>query len=316
MGARGSLSGILNVDKPSGMTSHDVVLAVRRLTRQRRVGHAGTLDPLATGVLLVCLGQATRVCEYLMRSPKEYRADVHLGVTTTTHDAEGEIVRRSEAQVTRRMVEQALQGFVGRVPQVPPRYSAIRQRGKRLYELARQGIEVDVAAREVDIYALSIVAWTPPVVRLDVRCGPGTYVRALARDLGEVLGCGAHLSALRRTSSGDFAVSEATSLDRLRQAAQAEAIAELLHPLDAAFAHLPALHLGAEDAQRLALGQWVRVEADPGNGTQARVYGPDGQFVALVTLDQDTGLWRPRKVFADPREMIPVRSDRDVRTDQ
>jgi tRNA pseudouridine55 synthase len=251
MGRRGYVDGILNVDKPLGMTSHDVVAAIRKMARpggvsfsgsaRRRpdtsgdrplkVGHAGTLDPLATGVLLVCLGRATRVSEYLMRSPKTYRATLELGVTTTTHDAEGEITSRSPVGMTLEDVAAALPAFVGSIQQVPPRYSAIKRGGRPLYELARQGIEVEVPAREVEVYALDLVTWEPPHLVLDVRCGPGTYVRALARDIGQALGCGAYLSALRRTSSGTFHVSEAVELEILRAAFDDGRVDEYLHPI-------------------------------------------------------------------------------------
>ncbi|MBN1639889.1 MAG: tRNA pseudouridine(55) synthase TruB [Anaerolineae bacterium] len=298
-------SGILNVDKPPGMTSHDVVAAVRRIARQRKVGHAGTLDPLATGVLLVCLGRATRVAEYLMRSPKTYRAEIRLGVTTTTDDAEGEVMARCQVALSRAQVEEVLQGFEGRIAQVPPRYSAIKRQGERMYALARRGIEVDPPARDVDVYALRLVGWAPPLCAIEVRCGPGTYIRALARDVGTALGCGAHLASLRRTSSGVFAASDAASLEAIEDAFQAGREAQILHPLDAALSDLPALQLGAQEARRVAMGQQVDgapLAADP---ELARAYAPNGQFVAVLQRAPRTGGWRPSKVFVRPEE-IPL----------
>jgi len=296
-----SRSGILNVDKPPGMTSHDVVATVRRLARQRKVGHAGTLDPLATGVLLICLGKATRVSEALMRSPKTYRAEALLGVSTTTDDAEGEILEQHPVTVARSAVEEALQTFVGHIEQVPPRYSAIKHQGKRLYQLARQGIEVELPARKVEIHRITLEAWEPPLARFVVRCGPGTYIRALARDLGRILGCGAHLTALRRTSSGQFSVADAISLKDLR-ASDEEALSRLLHPIDVAYHHLPVLHVDSVTARRLAMGQTIPVEDMKEN--QARAYGPGEQFIALLSREADPLSWHPQKVFVDPSELI------------
>jgi tRNA pseudouridine55 synthase len=302
--------GILNVDKPLGYSSHEVVVVVRKLLSQDKVGHAGTLDPLATGVLLLCLGKATRVSQFLMDSHKTYRAAVRLGVSTTTHDREGEITAQSSVEVGQDEVKVALGQFVGRIDQVPPAYSAVKVGGKRLYDLARRGVIVEVSPRPVDVYALRLVDWTPPDITLEVECGAGTYVRALARDLGEALGCGAHLTALRRTRSGQFTVEQALSLKTLEAAAAAGDIARHLHPLDAAFAHLPAVHLDDEAAYRLALGQAV---PDPGYGggvvvpadhRQARAYAPGGQFVALVVRDPAASSLQPRRVFVEPAEIL------------
>ncbi len=342
----GRVDGILNVDKPLGMTSHDVVAAIREMAKQEarresfgrlragsggpggearqeaggpdlwagrepggvrsvKVGHAGTLDPLATGVLLVCLGRATRVSEYLMRSPKTYRATLQLGITTTTHDAEGEITSRSPVDVTQGELEAALQGFIGSIQQVPPRYSAIKRQGRPLYELARQGIEVEVPPREVEVYALDLVAWDPPHVVLDVRCGPGMYVRALARDIGAALECGAYLAALRRTSSGAFDVSEAVDLATLRAAFSAGRVDEHIYPIEAAVDQLPVLSLDADRARQLAMGQYLEGIGEPGEEDMARAHGPDGRFIALVRRDQDSGAWRPHKVFVRPEELPP-----------
>lgn len=293
--------GILNLDKPRGPTSHDVVSRVRRLTNVRRVGHAGTLDPLATGVLLVCIGRATRVSEYLMAGQKVYRAQVHLGVTTDTYDAEGQIVEEVPVDASRLQVETALAQFQGTISQVPPMYSAIKRQGKPLYRLARQGIEVQREPRLVEIYRLELTGWEPPLCTLEVACSSGTYVRALAHDLGQVLGCGAHLAGLTRLASGGFRVEDAVTLDAFTQAVEEESWAALLHPLDAALDHLPALNLDADDARRLCAGQSITSPEPPSDQreeTLARAYGPDGTFLALATFDVVAGLWRPHKVFA------------------
>jgi tRNA pseudouridine55 synthase len=222
--------------------------------------------------------------------------------------------------VLRVQIDDALQQFLGRISQVPPMYSAIKQRGKRLYELARQGIEVEVPAREVEIHELRVVEWVSPVLRLRVHCGPGTYIRALARDIGEALGCGAHLTALRRVSSGSFAASEAVTLAQLGEAFAATDIARYLQPPDVAFLQLPALRLGSVAARRLAMGQPVTHIAATGQGPSpgaddelelARAYAPGEQFVALVYRDRQSGTWRPRKVFVEPQE-IPSPHPADV----
>jgi tRNA pseudouridine55 synthase len=250
--------GILNLDKPRGPTSHDVVDRVRRLTGIRRVGHAGTLDPLATGVLLVCIGKATRVSEYLMTGRKVYRAHVRLGVITDTYDAEGQVVASTDlVRVSRAEVEMALTRFRGTIEQVPPMYSALKHKGKPLHELARQGVEVKREPRQVEIFRLVLTQWELPECMLEVTCSPGTYVRALAHDLGQALGCGAHLTGLTRLASGGFRLEDGVTLDAFTRAAEEGHWAELLHPIDAALMHFPALHLDAEAARRLCSGQAV-----------------------------------------------------------
>jgi tRNA pseudouridine55 synthase len=338
LAAQQPLCGILNVDKPLEWTSHQVVAAMRKWSGERRIGHAGTLDPLATGVLLLCLGKATRVSSYLMASTKVYRATLRLGLSTTTHDAEGEIVAESPVDVSREQFEAALPPFVGPIEQVPPVYSAIKRQGKRLYEYARRGVDMQVSPRTVQVHDLSVLEWAPPEAVLRVACGPGTYVRALARDLGQVLGCGASLSALRRTSSGQFRADRAVSLSEIERAhadpaADAmDAVSALLRahlaPLETAFAHLPAVHLAAAGARRLVMGQAVAAELAPGASPAARgstllpvdghsrtyadarahdyarAYGPGDQFLALVAWNEDAGHWRPRKVFVQPAELL------------
>ena len=319
--------GILNLDKPRGPTSHDVVNRVRKLTGIRRVGHAGTLDPMATGVLLICIGRATRVSEYLMAGQKVYRARVRLGVTTNTYDAEGDIVATADlVEVSRAEAEVALARFRGQIDQVPPMYSAIKREGQSLHRLARRGVEVERRPRRVDIYRLEMTAWEPPQFTLEVACSPGTYVRSLAHDLGQVLGCGAHLVELTRLASGEFRLEEATTLDAFAQASAEGRWSDLLRPIDAALARFPALHLGADEARRLCLGQAIapppaghppcspstppldllrgrlRTGAGGTEGGQeelARAYGPDGTFLALAVYDPTADVWRPRKVFTD-----------------
>jgi tRNA pseudouridine55 synthase len=302
--------GVLNLNKPRGPTSHDVVNRVRALTGIRRVGHAGTLDPLATGVLVVCVGRATRVVEYLMAGRKVYEARVRLGVTTDTYDAEGQIVAEKKAQVSRDQVETALAQFRGTITQVPPMYSAIKHKGTPLHRLARQGAEMEdilqSKARQVEIFRIELTAWEPSNCALEVACSPGTYVRSLAHDLGKALGCGAHLTGLTRLASGEFRLEETITLEELAQAAAEDHWPDLLLPIDAALSHFPALHLGADAARRVCSGQAVEgresedvEKAGDEIPSLARAYGPGGTFLALVAHIPETNVWRPHKVFAE-----------------
>ncbi len=283
--------GLLNVDKPAGMTSHDVVQQVRRLAGQRRVGHAGTLDPLATGVLLVCLGRATRLVEYLVDRPKVYEATVRLGQETDTYDADGAVVRERPVAVTPAEVTAALALFRGEIEQVPPMYSAVKRDGQPLYRLARQGIEVARPPRTVTIYELTLLEATLPTIRLRVRCGAGTYIRAIAHDLGQALGCGAHVSALRRTAVGDFGVETAVALATL----DAGTLADALLPPERAVAHLPALVVSGEEAVALGHGRVIAGPADAPADPLARAHDPEGRFLGLVARGESG--WRPHKIL-------------------
>jgi len=288
------MDGILNLDKPQGLTSHDVVARVRKVAGQRRVGHAGTLDPMATGVLIVCLGRATRVVEYLMASQKIYRARVCLGVVTTTFDTEGEIVEEHPVTVDRATAEAALDSFRGPILQVPPMYSALKRDGKPLYQLARQGVSVEREARPVEIGELKLTHWDPPELTLRVVCSPGTYIRSLAHDLGQALGCGAHLSALVRLASGDFRLQDAIAVERLT----ADTLPTLLLPIDAALRGYPALHLDEGSARDVQSGRCVLDPSVEHEAGLARAYGPDGTFLAVLEYLPERSAWQPRKVFA------------------
>jgi tRNA pseudouridine55 synthase len=295
------LSGILNVDKPAGMTSHDVVDAIRRLAGQRKVGHAGTLDPMATGVLLVCLGQATRVAEYLMRGRKRYRATVVLGAATDTYDGEGEIVSSGgPTDFSQEQIQAALAGFVGRIEQVPPLYSALKRDGQPLHRLARQGKTIELESRPVEIEEMSLLDWTSPSLVVELTCSPGTYVRSLAHDLGQRLDSGGYLEALVRLSSGRFTLEQAASLERLGEAFEHGEEGTYLLPLDEALLDWPAMIVGADDAQRIVQGQPVSGRPPSMDGDEAplrRAYSLDGDFLAIMTYHSATERWRPRKVF-------------------
>ena len=286
------LEGILNVDKPAGMTSHDVVSRVRRVAQMRRVGHAGTLDPLATGVLLLCLGRATRLAEYLIGHAKSYAATIRLGQETNTYDADGAILaERPFSQLTHNQIEQALTTFRGPIQQRPPMYSAVKKDGQPLYKLARRGQEVERPHRAVTIFRLDLIDWQPPHLTLQVTCSSGTYIRSLAHDLGQILDCGGHVTALRRTAISQFKVETAVSLHALTP----ENIEEHVQATDTAVAHLPRLELSMEDTAALRLGQRIDRADLQAADELARAYAPGGQFIGLVVNKGAT--WQPKKIF-------------------
>lgn len=254
--------GFLNLNKPLSVTSHDCVRQVRRLLKIKRVGHAGTLDPLATGVLPIALGPATRLLQFL-RQDKAYRATIRLGITTTTDDLEGEAITSPVPQLNLESVKAVLQQFQGQIQQVPPRYSAIHVQGKRLYELARSGNVPEVEARPVEIFELKVLAWRSgdfPELDLAIACGPGTYIRAIARDLGAALGTGGTLAALTRTNSSGFPLSESLTLAELESQIQNQSFCPV--PAVVALNHLPEIVLPTDIAQRWCWGQRIPLDPD------------------------------------------------------
>lgn len=289
------LCGILNIHKTGGMTSHDVVARVRHITGQRKVGHAGTLDPMATGVLLLCLGQATRVSEYLMSGDKTYLARICLGISTDTYDADGQVTARAAVNVGRDQVEQTLSQFVGTLEQVPPMYSAIKREGTPLYKLARRGEVAAREARTVQIKTFTLLRWEPPELEMQVECSKGTYVRSLAHDLGQRLGCGAHLIGLVRTCSGRFRLEQAVTLVELEQAFLRGEGPQLVLPIDVALQGFPSVALDPVAADKVLVGQRVALRDQP-SGDVCRVYDLEGRLLALLRRSDD-GLWQPFKVF-------------------
>jgi tRNA pseudouridine55 synthase len=287
------LHGFLNIDKLAGPTSHDVVAWVRRLTRQKRVGHAGTLDPAATGVLVLALGVATRLIEYVQdATTKRYHAVVRLGVTTATDDADGQVIGTAPIPaLDSAAIEAALGRFRGPTMQVPPMFAALHHEGRRLHELAREGLVVERVARPITIEQLQLLAWQPPLLTLDIICSKGTYIRAVARDLGAALGCGAHLHALRRTAVGAFLIEDATPLAALE--ADPSVVMSILLPPECAVADWPSIELGATEAHQIRNGQAI-VGAGL-EGQRACAHGPDGRLLALLVRDGER--WRPEKVF-------------------
>jgi tRNA pseudouridine55 synthase len=290
------VSGVLVVDKPVGLTSHDVVQIIRRGTGIRRAGHTGTLDPRASGVLVVLIGPAVRLSEYVSASDKRYQATIRLGSSTDTFDAEGRITGGSSVEnVTEEQFEEALEQFVGEIEQVPPPYSAIKVQGRKAYEMAREGEEVNLEPRKIQVYSLELLEWAPPEVVVDVFCSSGTYVRSLANDLGSVLGCGAHLIGLRRTKSGRFTLRDAVPLRRLQESFVAGEWYKYLIPAAEALADWPMVELDGDQVELIRHGH--RVPADSDAEGWARGVSEQGDLVALLEVDDNTKEWQPRKVF-------------------
>jgi tRNA pseudouridine55 synthase len=292
-----ALDGLLVIDKPGGVTSRDVVNRVQgQLPRGTRIGHTGTLDPLATGVLVLCLGAATRLAEYVQAMPKTYRAGLLLGQRSDTEDADGNVtVVEGALAPDRTAVDAALQAFVGRIDQVPPAFSAAKLDGRRAYDLARRGQTVTLEARRVEIYGIAVVSYAYPRLEIEVHCGKGTYIRSLARDLGERLGCGALIETLRRTRVGAFSVEDAIDLD-----ASASMLCEHLRPLGDAVAELPRATVAPEIVAALAQGRGIGPDGLPSitvNGGSCAAFANDGQLVAMLTWDQAKRQWLPHKVL-------------------
>jgi tRNA pseudouridine55 synthase len=313
--SRGSaMNGIFNIDKPSGPTSFDIVSKVRKLSGERRVGHAGTLDPTATGVLPVCLGQGTRVIEFLVDTTKSYRAVIELGVATDTYDAAGVVTLQSDSSgVSRAQLDSELASFSGSIEQVPPLYSALKHQGKPLYELARAGIIVEMKSRPVTIHSLELVDWQPPLVTVEVVCGKGTYIRSLAHDLGQNLGCGAHLKNLVRLRCGPFDIKDAVSIPELENAFRYGYWQQFVYPIDSVFSHWTAVVVSDDAGVDIRSGRPLVLENEsqnqpgsdstqPASGISSaehhcRAYALDGRFLAVLHFDPEKGHWRPQKVF-------------------
>lgn len=290
------VSGVLVIDKPIGLTSHDVVQIIRRGTGIRRAGHTGTLDPRASGVLVVLIGPAVRLSEYVSASDKRYQATIRLGSSTNTYDAEGMVTSHAPVDhITEDKFNEILQTFVGEIEQVPPPYSAVKVKGKRAYEIAREGESIDLEPRKIQVYSLDILEWAPPEVVIDVYCSSGTYVRSLANDLGKALGTGAYLIGLRRTKSGRFTLRDAVPLRKLKEAFDAGDWYKFLIPAADALGDWPMVELDADQVELVRHGH--RVPAETGSTGWARGISQQGDLVALLELDEETNEWQPRKVF-------------------
>ncbi len=283
--------GLLLIDKPTGPTSHDIVDVVRRVSGIRRVGHTGTLDPLASGLMIICLGRATRLAEYVSSLPKSYRATVRLGQETDSYDSEGSVIWEKHVSFSSDELNLALNSFRGEIFQKPPLFSAKKVKGVPLYKLARKGQQVSIPERSVTIYDLELIGWEQPDLDLFIRCSSGAYIRAIAHDLGSLLNCGGHITSLRRISIGDFSVSDSVPLSTLSQ----HKWMPYLRPSDAAVGHLSRLMLSEQDSLSLLNGRIVEHQSNQPKDSLVRAYDPHGHFVGIVILKDK--FWRGKKIF-------------------
>lgn len=295
---RRAVHGVLILDKPKGFSSNAALQKVRWLLNAEKAGHTGSLDPLATGVLPLCFGEATKFSQYLLDADKGYETLMQLGVTTSTGDAEGEVLERREVSVTREDIEALLPRFRGDIQQVPPMYSALKKDGQPLYKLARAGEVVEREARSVTISRLELLAFENGQARLSVSCSKGTYIRTLVEDLGHLLGCGAHVAELRRTQAGPFTLAQAVSLEELEKAhaeGGAEALDRFLLPVDCGLQDWPVVQLTEHSAYYWLHGQPVRAPGAPAQGLM-RVEDHEGRFIGIGEASDD-GRVAPRRLI-------------------
>lgn len=296
--------GYLNVNKPSEWTSTDVVRKLKGMTRVKKIGHGGTLDPIATGVLPICLGNATRFAEMILLGTKEYRITLQLGVATNTYDSEGDVASEADfSQVTREQAEAVLDQFRGKFQQKPPMFSAVKHNGKRLYELARKGIEVERKFRDVEVKHLELTRWEPPEAELEVECSHGFYARSLAHEFGQELGCGAHLTGLIRTRAGRFDIKDSHTLEEIQEHVDAGTWRDLVVPIDFTLQHLPSVKLDPVTAEAVRHGQGLSVsQFGPPTGVkpgqQLRAYDSEAELIAILVYEPERLGWRPEKVLA------------------
>lgn len=294
------ITGILLLDKPTDITSNKALQQAKFLYFAAKAGHTGALDPIATGVLPICFGEATKFSQYLLNADKKYRVTAKLGEKTTTADREGEVIESKPVDVTEEQLVKVLQQFKGTISQVPSMYSALKKDGVPLYKLARKGIEVERNAREVDIYSLELVSFTGDQFVLDVHCSKGTYVRNLVEDIGDELGCGAHVLELRRTAVGDFNLEQTVSLAQLEELKQADAkleMDELLLPVEQALSHMPLVQLTDDEAYYIRLGQAVQIAGVPVEGSVGLLN--DNQFIGVGVINDDGKVAPSRLIRTD-----------------
>jgi tRNA pseudouridine55 synthase len=290
---RRALDGVLLLDKPVGLSSNDALMRAKRLYAAKKAGHTGTLDPLASGLLPLCFGEATKFSQDLLDADKTYEATMRLGVRTATGDAEGDVLETRAVNCERAAIEAALAAFRGEIVQVPPMYSALKRDGKPLYEYARAGLTVEREGRSVTIHVLDLLACALPEVSFRVTCSKGTYVRTLAEDIGEALGCGAHLSALRRTGVGSLTLAHAVTLDVLSDA-EPGARDAWLQPVDALLSTFPSVQLDTEAARRFLHGQRLPFAFDAAKGARVRVYGDGGKLLGVAKAEH--GVLAPERL--------------------
>lgn len=297
----GNVNGILNVMKPPGMTSFDVVASLRRILKTKKIGHTGTLDPGAVGVLPVCVGSATKAIEFMTEKDKLYRAELKLGITTDTQDITGQVTDTRKVNVTREQVLDAIMSFVGTYSQVPPMYSAVKINGQKLYELARSGKTIEREPRVVNIYYINVIDISEEdgSVLFDVACSKGTYIRTLCADIGEKLGCGGCMSFLIRLKSGPFDLESSLTLDEIEELYSADRLKEKMFHVDRVFADLDEVVLKEAEIRKIINGAAVRMFKGMKPGVQLRIYDQDHRFVALGITEkyEDSILLRSRKLF-------------------
>ena len=294
-----SINGILNVNKPEGMTSFKVVAQLKRLTGEKHVGHTGTLDPIATGVLPICFGQATLVTQFIMHGSKIYLAEIELGTATATFDREGTVTHRGDpANITITQIEKNLASFYGTIQQVPPAYSALKYQGKRYYELARAGVPFQITPRQVHISNIELIDYKMPVVTIKVECSKGTYIRSLAHDLGEKLGCYANLRNLTRLRYGDFCIEDTLGLSQIEQAIEQGTWQDHLYPIDSPLLNFKAAIVDKKGESAIRNGQSLPLgEKHLPSDEYCRAYNQEGQLIAILKYIADQNLWHPETVF-------------------
>ncbi|MCR5800260.1 MAG: tRNA pseudouridine(55) synthase TruB [Lachnospiraceae bacterium] len=294
------VNGIINVYKEAGYTSFDVVARLRGIAGQKKIGHTGTLDPDATGVLPVCLGNATKLCEYLTDKTKEYEAGFVLGIETDTQDISGKVTKESYvnfADITPDKIKTVVSDFKGRQQQIPPMYSAVKVDGKRLYELARNGIEVERKPRDIEVYDIEVLSVKDKDIGIRVACSKGTYIRTLIYDIGRKLGCGATMTALKRTRSGAFSIDTSLKLNRLENIFKGEdelTVRDIITPVDSVFSEYPALTVKDEELKRVMNGNYVNHKQI---GERLRIYDPEDRFLALYVYNRHDRRYVPEKMF-------------------
>lgn len=289
--------GVLLLDKPAGLSSNDALIKAKRLLNAEKAGHTGTLDPFATGLLPLCFGEATKFAQDLLDADKTYETTVHLGITTSTGDTEGEVIATGRVDVIPEQIDAVLAAFRGPISQVPPMHSALKRDGRPLYEYARAGITLEREARQVNIHALTLLSWEAPFLRLSVTCSKGTYIRVLGEDIGAALGCGAHLHALRRTGVGSLSIAQATTLEKLADLLETERAAGLA-PVDALLSNFPVLALDDEMARRFLHGQRLALAGMDGlpQAGRVRVYRQaDSRLLGTAQL-ADYGVLAPERL--------------------
>ena len=294
------INGIINIDKPSGITSMDVVRKIRSASGVKKVGHGGTLDPIATGVIPVAIGKATRLLEYFLMSNKSYIARIHFGKTTDTFDSEGEIIStKVDPPLDINVIEKTMNSFRGEIEQTPPPFSAIKKNGRRLYELARRGIDTYIEPRTVTVNEIKIINYEPPILDLFIRCGKGFYVRSLANDLGKILGCGGYLNDLKRTSLGNLEISNSILLAKAISAIENGDTSKIIQPIETCVGNFERVNLSPEETTNIKNGQKIPYTLDSSieKGTLASAFSPKGDLAAIIMFEDKSREWKPVKVF-------------------